>query len=397
MIIVMLWRPHGGGGHGHASLSITRPKANGVGNEGIGVITWFPSGPLEKGSFPGTGSTAHHAVPASVYEEMSAFMMKKGTVREVFMQGVPSGQRPTTQIKPPSDIIHLTSLSDTDAMAGLSDENMLKWWDQYKLRDDYNVVTRNCSTAVAGALMAGGGSLYAKPPAFTSIAWTPEKVFEWAIEIAKKLEPLNDRLNAARKTLADLAKDNTDKDVWDIATWKQKSSIALAHRYQLMKDIDTCLAEYHQQRHDSAKNQGLATHEIEISKLGQLVDRICKQLIERPKSARREAVLHLGAQVLKRIEVVKGAIREIQREAERKAKEKKEALTKQYNEIKAKYDQLSEQATKEQRTVFRKIPKKQEDIQEWQKLKSHLMQVLKAMGSAKEEADKILEELQKLP
>jgi len=155
----MLWKPHGGG-PGHASLAITRPSKI-QGNECVAVITWFPKGERDAAGSSSAGrldAYQDHDVPVSVYEEMSRFMAQ-GREREVYLPGVPREQRPMSRFKPPSHICRLTSLSDLDAMTGLSDVNMLSWWETYKARKDYNLVTRNCSTAVAGGLLAGGGSV----------------------------------------------------------------------------------------------------------------------------------------------------------------------------------------------------------------------------------------------
>lgn len=316
MIIVMLWKPHGGKGFGHASLAVTRPKQNGPGNECVSVITWFPSGAVDGSSFL-SGATTGHQVPNDVFDEMSRFMAQ-GHERRVYMPGVPEHQRPFTRFKPPSNICRITSLSDPEAMTGLSDANMLEWWPRYQERKDYDVLTRSCATAVAGGLLAGGGGIFAKPPWLASnFIWTPEAVYEWAVEIQKGVEPLNDKLVKQRDFLAQNAQTITHENtLWALKTWKEKSSVWMATRYQVLKDIDTELEQYHTLVKDSALQPPLVRWELEIAKLGQLTGKICRQLVERPKSARRQAVLTLGAQVINRIVMARDEIRQIQRKRE---------------------------------------------------------------------------------
>ena len=316
MVIVMLWRDHSGG-YGHASLSVTRPIHSGQGNESIAVITWFPGNHHSGSSFVTLG-TREHTVPASVHEEWSSYMAG-GQEREAYLGGLPQGHDLKTQYKPPSNICRISTLSDQDTLIGLSDANILVWWNKYKQNVNYNTLTRNCSTAVAGALIAGGGLGFASPPGFLSSVWTPsiwtpEKVFQWATQIYTKIEPVNDRYRSARTAIDAKTRDITETDVWDVETWKKNSSISMAHRYQTLKDIDTLLGQYHVVREAAVKEHGPAPSEVELPGLGKILDKIRQQMAERPDSARRSAVLHLGKQVINRINAVKEEAVRIQQE-----------------------------------------------------------------------------------
>lgn len=317
MVIVMLWRDHRGG-YGHASLALTRPRQDGQGNENVAVITWFSVGQV------GTSSKKlgdmGRSIPNTVDEEWKTFMLGGGT-REAYVQGLPKGHGLSTEFKPPSNFCRISTMSDQDALIGLSDANILSWWGTYKTRETYNVLTRNCSTAVAGALIAGGGVGFASPPGFlssiwTPTFWTPEKVFQWATQIQSKVEPVNNRYREASATIEANTKGIDETEVWDVETWKKNSSIAMAHRYQVLKDIDTNLKEYHEMRQRVVRESGPAMSEAELPGLGKILDKIRQQMAERPTSSRRAAVLHLGKQVLNRINAIKWELTREQREEE---------------------------------------------------------------------------------
>lgn len=309
MVIVMLWRDHGGGGHGHASLSVTRPKADGKGNESVAVITWFSVGALAGSSASKGLGTTTRSIPNTVEDEWKTFMAH-GRDRMAYTGGMEGAGQFPTEFKPPSNTCRISTLSDEDTLIGLSDANILLWWSGYKTKTDYKVLTRNCSTAVAGALIAGGGLGFTSPPGFlssiwTPSIWTPEKVFQWATQIQSKVEPINNRYREARTIIEANAKGIDEVELWDVETWKKNSAITMAHRYQVLKDIDAGLAEYHEQRKQAARGSEAVLSEAELPGLGKILDKIRQQMAERPDSARRGAVLHLGKQVLNRIAAIK--------------------------------------------------------------------------------------------
>jgi len=397
MIIVMLWKPHGGKGFGHASLAVTRPKQNGPGNECVSVITWFPSGAVDGSSFL-SGATTGHQVPNDVFDEMSRFMAQ-GHERRVYMPGVPEHQRPFTRFKPPSNICRIASLSDPEAMTGLSDANMLEWWPRYQERKDYDVLTRSCATAVAGGLLAGGGGIFAKPPWLSSnFIWTPEAVYEWAVEIQKKVEPLNDKLVKQRDFLAQNAQTITHENtLWSLKTWKEKSSVWMATRYQVLKDIDTELEQYHTLVKDSALQPPMVRWELEIAKLGQLTGKICRQLVERPKSARRQAVLTLGAQVINRIALARDEIRQIQRKRE----ELKAPLLQRMTELKQAREQVSLQQSRlmlrMSKVTVKKSDAPSQPVQDMQELIRQNQLLVQSLSEIKQEYQRLAQDLENIP
>jgi hypothetical protein len=335
MVIVMLWRDHTGRGHGHASLSVTRPKADGMGNESVAVITWFSAGSLAGSSAAGGLGTTTRSIPNTVEEEWRTFMAY-GQERMAYTGGIGGAGQFPTEFKPPSNTCRISTLSDEDTLIGLSDANILLWWSSYKTKTDYKVLTRNCSTAVAGALIAGGGLGFATPPGFlssiwTPSIWTPEKVFQWATQIQSKVEPINNRYREARAIIEANAKGIAEVELWDVETWKKNSAITMAHRYQVLKDIDARLGEYHEQRKEAAKGSEAVLSEAELPGLARILDKIRQQMAERPDSARRGAILHLGKQVMNRIAAIKWeATREqraLQAEQERLQRERERIET----------------------------------------------------------------------
>lgn len=330
MVIVMLWRDHTGRGHGHASMSVTRPKADGQGNESVAVITWFSEGALTGSSASAVLGSTSRSIPSTVQDEWKRFMAHN-TVRIAYTGGIEGAKQFETNFKPPSNICKISTLGDEDTLIGLSDANILLWWSGYKTKTDYKVLTRNCSTAVAGALIAGGGLGFASPPGFlssiwTPSIWTPEKVFQWASEIQGKVEPINNRYRESRAVIEANAKGIDEVELWDVETWKRESAIKMAHRYQVLKDIDARLGEYHAQRKQAASGDEAVLTEAELPGLARIFDKIRQQMAERPDSARRGAILHLGKQVVNRIAAIRWeATREqraLQAEQERLQREK---------------------------------------------------------------------------
>jgi len=212
---------------------------------------------------------------------------------------------------------------------------------------------------VAGGLLAGGGGIFAKPPWFSAkFVWTPEAVYEWAVEIQKKVEPLNDKLVEQRKFLAQNAQTITHENtLWPLKTWKEKSSVSMATRYQVLKDIDTELEQYHKLVQDSALQPPMVRWELEIAKLGQLTGKICRQLVERPKSARRQAVLTLGTQVVNRIALARNEIQRLQRERE----ELKSPLLQRMAELEQEREKVSFQQSRLMLRMMSKVTVKKSD------------------------------------
>ena len=318
MVTVMLWESHQGGSGpanaGHASLSITRPGSDGRGNQCVAMITWFPGAAVTGTSSSMVRTTQDHSTPKDLVDEMSRFMAGGGD-RTAYLPGVkPSTPREqailTTKFRPPNRVCRITSLSDPEALIGLSDADMLHWWEEYQKRRDYNLLTRNCSTAVAGGLLAGGGAAFASPPgliSWTPHMWTPHKVYDWAVAIQKEVEPRNEELQKAR-ALIEPSAPAVNEDVWGLVAWKAKSSISMAHRYQVLKEIDALLEEYGKLRKEISAKVADSPSDLELPLLGKLLAKICQQMVERPDSARRESVVRLGGQVLNRANRIKAGI-----------------------------------------------------------------------------------------
>lgn len=210
---------------------------------------------------------------------------------------------------------------DTKTIAGIDDETpfgldvqgMFAWWQVFKETQsaDWSLARRNCSSVVAKCLIAGGATAFVRQP--VSPVWTPKNVFEWATDIAAAIDERN---NKARELVREAvgpgpARRDTSNDlreVWTVEEFKKESDAGkFSHRYAAMQRIDAALAKFW-------VALSLDDPEDKVAAVGAVMDAIHEQMVERPNSVRRNAIIALGQQLLKFLKDFKAANRDVFRE-----------------------------------------------------------------------------------
>jgi hypothetical protein len=132
-------------------------------------ISWWPAGVKDESTLAGKAETfsANHVV-------------NRTFAQDVVAEGDPTGQPPTTSKDPDYRI----------KVFGLNEQAMKAWWANQQETENYRVLTQNCSTVVAGALIAGGAMteltvseyhVYQGVP-----VWTPNLVQSFAAILAAR-------------------------------------------------------------------------------------------------------------------------------------------------------------------------------------------------------------------
>lgn len=210
----------------------------------------------------------------------------------------------SNRVRPPTLSVTVPTLSDTDVYVGLNDVAMINWWHDFTQKNKlYHNFKQNCATTCAGALYDGGGSVYASKPKMP--IWTPTKVHKWGVKINESLAKYEHAFRSARKLLTTQSiSPMVLGSVWDVNTWKKESDAGrFSRRYELLKKIDEALELYHKQTTNQLSKP--AQRNCKLQNLVGIVTMLGNILLQRPKTKRRQAILILGQQALKQIDIIK--------------------------------------------------------------------------------------------
>ena len=363
---VLLWKSHRGGffNFGHASLALSYEDE--MSQSRLATITWYPH-PTAKQTCSGNPNrsavssvstgTPKHWHPANLQSELHNFAQKPTQeIRELrkqkplnqeqterlnnlkqwyprirqYQQTVGSewinpfmnasderGRRVAeqvlnTRICPPSETVSIPTINDPDTIVGLNDVAMYEWWNTFSgQKKRYNLLTRNCSAAVGGALLAGGAHAFVDPPKMRS--WTPSNVTQWAKEVRKEVLKIQQKFNAAKQDI-ESKRGKADQSaakryVWSVGEFKRnsKGKSMFASRYEELKNVDKALEFYHQLRFRT--DPQAVKRNMEILALVGIIIRL-EKVINKNRGSQREShrlkgLVTLGLQVLKRINQLK--------------------------------------------------------------------------------------------
>ncbi len=218
-----------------------------------------------------------------------------------------------TRIKPPDKQAVIPTMADDNVVVGLNDVAMMLWWNDFAAqKKTYHLLFRNCSMVCASALIAGGALAFVPSPVWK--VWEPKIVHDWAEQVAKKIGDMNTKFGQIRQRIVNRTEDQGygTHDVWDVSTWKEKSSVRFAHRYGDLTDIDKLLDSYHKDSKTRSGDGDAVLRNNMIQYLAGIVFKIDKILTDRAQTKRKMALVALGKQSIREIEnLKKEAVREM--------------------------------------------------------------------------------------
>ena len=220
-----------------------------------------------------------------------------------------------TRIRPPNDQITIPTLSDAGVHVGLNDVGIIDWWNRFSAEHNkYNMLTRNCASTCAGAVIAGGGASFAKKPRI-ALAWMPKDVYGWGEKIRDKVVEIEGSFERSKAYLINPpVNPRYLGDLWSLKAWKKESDAGrFSRRYGRLKKIDEALELYHR---TGGGMSPPATRNIKLQNLVGIVVLLALLLKERPDTKRKQAVQTLGQQALAKIEFIKTEQRSVDLEKE---------------------------------------------------------------------------------
>lgn len=198
--------------------------------------------------------------------------------------------------------IPLPGIGCKERLWGLSVRRMGLWWLQFKTTAPYYQALgkQNCAGVALMGLSEGGSEAFVECPGIT-VYGEPVQVEKYAKELELQLE----RMDAWSEQLdADIRKgvmsgvvssspnDQLKDGLWTVDVWKQKSALGTFQmRSSTVREMDSALEKYH------AADWGAKFTE-RYKALVKLFLAIVKHRQDKADSARSEAVLRLGSQIL---------------------------------------------------------------------------------------------------
>jgi hypothetical protein len=250
------------GRFGHASVAL---KGSLVGEEKI-YISWWPSRGAGKGNLkerqPGHASASVGDDASSEISEGTQMALESGRYAPRGNQYVVLEDENGRIFGVHADEkIRLPGFGSQGVYFGLSTPRIKMWWDQWQKSGKYTMLSNkeNCSGVAATALEQGGAAIYATPP--KAMIWMlPNEVADWARQIRRALDNLNDGMRqlvdaynaspAGQRGGPTIGRHRTGgvETLWTPQEWKAESNKGLPVRSGLLQKIDKAVEKCHESR-----------------------------------------------------------------------------------------------------------------------------------------------------